>query len=131
MGLARALLEQGNTVRIVSRRERGQIKNEKIDAIDVHRIYRLILFPAPSDKGKMASLNEDNKGFLTRAYDLYLRTVYAAYAAITIARLVKRYNVQVVIERASSLGAGALAARLTHRPLIVEVITGTYVSLSL
>jgi glycosyltransferase involved in cell wall biosynthesis len=129
--MARALSEQGDSVCIVSRRERGQSNSTIINAIHIHKIYRLVLFPIPFGTESTAHFDEDKHQLITRVYDLYLRTVYAIYVAIRIARLIKKCNVQVVLERATSLGAGAIAARLTHRPLIVEVITGWYAPFSL
>jgi glycosyltransferase involved in cell wall biosynthesis len=129
--MARALSEHGNNVYVVSRREKGQSKNVKVNAINIQRIYRLIFFATPLGEEENTHFDEVKHPRLTGLYHLYLKTVYALYSSIKVARLVRKYNIHVIIERASSLGAGAIAARLTRRPLIVEVITGTYASLSL
>jgi glycosyltransferase involved in cell wall biosynthesis len=128
--MARALSELGNNVFVVSRRKKDQSKNTTINSINIQRIYRLVVFPAPFDMGKKAHSEAGDRRFLTRIYHFYLRTVYALYAAIEISMVVKKHNVQVVLERTSSLGAGAIAAILTHRPLIVEEITDWYAPLS-
>jgi len=62
---------------------------------------------------------------------LYLKTIYAYYTAFQVVRIIKKEKIQLVLERSTSLGAGAIAAKLTHRPLVVEVIDDLWVPISI
>lgn len=129
--LARALHEQGNEVHILSRRKRGQARKTMIGSLAIKRIYRMIIFPAPFDTGKETQMDEGKCPLLTRFYHLYLKTILALFASIEISGIVRKNGIDLIIERADSLGAGAIAARLTRRPLIVEMISDWSVPFSL
>lgn len=64
-------------------------------------------------------------------YTLYLFTFFALYAGLATARIIKTYHVDVILERESSLGAGAIASLLTGRPMVLEIIGPRYSRLSL
>jgi glycosyltransferase involved in cell wall biosynthesis len=126
----RAFMDQGNSVCIVSRRERGQPKNAIINEAFTERIYRLIFFPFSRSIPKV-SFEESKRGLVNNLYHFYLRTFYTYYVGFRAARLIKNKKLDLILERSTSLGAGAVAAKLTHRPLVVEVIADIWVSSSL
>lgn len=69
--------------------------------------------------------------FIGRAYEYYLLTLFAFYTAFTTARIVKKYDIEVILERETSFGAGALASRLTNTPMVLEVVGPRYSRYSL
>ena len=129
--LAYALHELGNEVHIVSRRKKGQPEKTMIGSLAIKRIYRMIILPAPFDTGKKTQMDEEKYPLLTRFYHLYLKTIFALFASIEISGIIKKNDIDLIIERADSLGAGAIAAKLTRRPLIVEMISDWSVPFSL
>jgi glycosyltransferase involved in cell wall biosynthesis len=54
-------------------------------------------------------------------YRLYLSTVLAVLGGLLGARVIKKHRLDVVIERETSFGAGAIASIITGRPLVLEV----------
>jgi len=68
---------------------------------------------------------------LRTIYDLFLHVVHAPYCAYRSIGIIRKDHIDSVLERASSLGAGAVAAYLTGRPLVVEVIDQRHTRLSL
>ena len=75
-------------------------------------------------RGPTASgtVSEGNGGLSGRAYHLYLETGFALYVACVAARFIDSYGLDVIIERETAFGAGAIASRLTGRPMVLEMI---------
>lgn len=55
------------------------------------------------------------------AYRLYLRSVYSLYATIYAIKVIKNYDLDVILERETSFGCGALASIITGKPLVLEI----------
>jgi len=120
--LARNLARLGHDVHLVSRRIRvDQKRFEELDGIKVHRIYRGIFLPPPVSEYLQVG-RQRKAGVVDRVYELYLFTVYALYAGVVAANVVRRNNLEVIIERETSFGAGAVASMLTGRPMILELV---------
>lgn len=132
--LARALQQLGNQVHVVCRRERFQSSEETISGVVFHRLYRGWLFPLPRSEPPVGPDGERSAGVVSTAYSLYLRTFNALFAGLFALRLIRSHGLQVIIERETAFGAGAVASVLSHRPMILEVVgpktsrLSTYVS---
>jgi len=123
---ARHLNKLGHKVFIVSRRESGQGNYELLDDIHLYRIYRGIVFPTSRTRWKNAGRPSLKQQF----YHAYLHTFFFIYAGLRIAKILKIHNIDVIIERGTSSGEGALASIITGRPLILEIISPHYASFS-
>ena len=119
--LARALHRLGNQVHVVCRRERFQSGEESISGVTFHRIYRGVLFPLPNAASRDGS-SSWRSGAVSAAYSWHLRSLNALFAGFFSLRLVKRYRLQVIIERETAFGAGAVASMLSDRPMVLELI---------
>jgi len=127
--LASCLQKLGNQVHVMIRRgSKAESETEEIDGSTYHRVYRGILFPIEG-KGRSSS-NAKRQSLRRRVFDVYLTLVHAPYCAYKAVGLVRRFNIDVILERASSLGAGAIAALLCGKPLVLEVIDRRHTRLS-
>jgi glycosyltransferase involved in cell wall biosynthesis len=121
--LARALQGLGNQVHVLCRRERFQREEEIISGVVFHRIYRGLPFPLPNRASAGgAPANKGGPGALSAAYNLYLKTVNALVTGIVAARLMKSHGLEIVIERETAFGAGAVASLISKKPMILEVV---------
>lgn len=95
--LSEALSKQSNSIYIISRRKKGETEKGLFHELENYRIYRFGFISSPSDASKSPENNnfKVNK-FLKSIYHLYLRTLYAFYAGIQIARVVKKNNIEIM-----------------------------------
>ncbi|MBO3755098.1 MAG: glycosyltransferase, partial [Candidatus Brockarchaeota archaeon] len=120
--LARNLIRLGHDVHLVSRRIRVEQNSfEELDGIRVHRVYRGVFFPSPVSEYLQVG-RQRKTGFVDLVYRAYLFTVYALYAGIVAANLVRKNNLDIIVERETSFGAGAMASMLTGRPMVLELV---------
>lgn len=126
--VAKHLTLLGNNVHVVARRaDSSEPRNAKLDNFDILRLHRGIVF---SSKRSSFAPGSDSKGsyrgntsrLLWKAYSIYLRTVFALYAGLVIASLARREKIDVILERETSFGAGAIGSIFSGRPLVLEVI---------
>jgi glycosyltransferase involved in cell wall biosynthesis len=121
--LARALQGLGNQVHVLCRRERFQKEEETISGVVFHRIYRGLLFPLPSG-ASVGGISRDvgGSGVFAAVYNLYLKTINALVTGIVAAGIMNSHGLELVIERETAFGAGALASMLSKKPMILEVV---------
>lgn len=119
--LARAFQQLGNQVHVVCRREKFQSREETISGVVFHRVYRGLLAPLPSSESRTGS-DSESAGISSSAYNLYLRTFNALITGIMAARLVRSHGLQLIIERETAFGAGAIAAIIARRPMVLEIV---------
>jgi glycosyltransferase involved in cell wall biosynthesis len=134
--LARNLAKLGHEVHVVARRvNSSQPSVESLDGITIHRFQRGIFFSSRrssfSDTQARGSYRGNTSTLLWKSYEAYLRTVFPVYIAIEVARLVKESAIDLIFERETSFGAGAMASVLTGRPLVLEVIGNRVTGLQL
>ncbi len=134
--LARNLGKLGHEVHVVARRvSSSQPKKERLDGIMIHRFQRGILFSSRrssfSDTQARGSYRGDTPLLVWKSYEAYLRTIFPLYIAFEVARLVWEFSIDVIFERETSFGAGALASIATGRPFVLEVIGNRVTKLQL
>lgn len=129
--LSRNLIHLGNEVYLISRRlTASQKEYEELDEIKIYRIYRGIIIPPPVSS--YLKFKEERKASLIDLfYRFYLFTIFPLYAGIVAAKIIKRNNIDVIIERETSFGAGAIASMLTRTLMFLELIGPRYSQLSL
>lgn len=130
--VAKNLSAIGHEVHLISRRvNASHAKYEALDDICVHRIYRGIARPLPFSSYRLDTGREKTPGFASNLYAFYLFTLFALYAGIVAARIIKKQHLEIIVERETSFGAGAIASVITGRPMVMEVIGPRYSRLSL
>jgi len=94
-------------------------------------MLRGIFVPLPfSSYVQLRGKGEKPQGFISGLYETYLFTVYTLMAGLAVYRVIKRYDLDVIVERETSFGAGAIASILSKRPMVLEVIGPRYSKLS-
>src|SRR5580704_9886771 len=125
--VAKNLSKLGHEVHVVARRvDSAQAKKESLDGMTIHRFQRGIVFSSR----KSSFVNSDAKGsyrgntssIVWKSYETYLKTIFPLYIAIEVTRLVRESSIDIIFERETAFGAGAMGSMLTGRPLILEVI---------
>ena len=132
--LSKALTAMGHKVHVISRRKRRTLEVEEIDGVTFHRVYRGIFAPVSprsSGEGRLSAASEGSDGLYGRAYHLYLETCFALYVACVAAQIIDSYGLDVIIERETAFGAGAIASTMTNRPMVLEMIGPRFSSLSM
>lgn len=130
--VARHLTQLGHEVHVISRRvDRSQLSYEVLNGVHIHRIYRGMIAPLPfSSYQQLESVGERNQGLIYKSYESYLFTLYALYAGVISSRIISQHSLEVIIERETSFGAGAIASIFTKKPMIFELIGPRYSRLS-
>jgi glycosyltransferase involved in cell wall biosynthesis len=121
--VGRNLRDLGASVIVISRRPSSrQPRIESIDGLAIHRVYRGIVCPLPrANRSKNPTSGDSQTTLGSLLHRVYLSTVVAVLSGLLAARLIKKHRLDVVIERETSFGAGAIASIITRRPLILEV----------
>ena len=124
--VSKALAKRGHEVHVVCRRYSSQQReHEVIDGFQVHRIYRGILGPIPYSSYSSVHTHipkvEVIKILRETAYRLYLHSVYLIFAVLYTVWIIQRNHTEVVLERETAEGCGALASIITGRPLVLEI----------
>lgn len=127
--VAKHLTKLGHEVHVISRRiNLGQLHYEILDDIHIHRIYRGIIAPLPLSGYQRLERGEASKSFglMNKLYAGYLFTIFPIFAGLIASRIIKKCNIELIIERETSFGAGAIASMITRRPMILEIIGPRY-----
>lgn len=125
--VAKNLNKLGHEVHVVARRVGpSQPKEESLDGITIHRYQRGILFSSKrssfADLHGKGSYRGTTSLLVWKSYEAYLRTAFPMFIAVEVMRLVKEKSIDLIFERETSFGAGAIASLMTGRPLVLEVI---------
>lgn len=127
--IAEELARRGNAVHIVSRRMKGQRKNEKIkENITVHRVYRGIFFPVQDAVSRKTYGNTAPAFMLNILKSVYFSFIYRPILMIVASGIMLRNNIDIVLERNSSKGIGVFTGLLLGVPAVTEVIDPDYSS---
>lgn len=117
--IASELTKLGHEVHIISEKFKGDKDDEVINGLRIHRLLRAIV--KPSKEIKKSRLRK-----LAR----FFKFIPNFLLGLKVASLVKRYKCDLILERAHSLGVGAIASLMTGKPLILEVIDYIYSKIS-
>jgi len=133
---SRILAENGHEVHVICRRSSiDRSKHEMTCGYYVHRIFRFIIAPVPfssyGDERGTRDIVRRLGSFFSLLYRLYLRSIYLLYAGLFIAKIVKQYDLDMILERETSFGCGALASIFTGKPLVLEINGPFYSRISL
>lgn len=128
MEVAKGLADAGDEVHVLSRRlDRSQARCERVGRVTIHRIDRGILGPVPGSKySKLDEGTTEASGLIGALYRFYLSWLFMGYAASVSLHIVRKYGIQVVLERETAFGAGALAGLGGGIPFVLEVVGPRY-----
>jgi len=125
--VAKFLTQIGHKVHVISRRNnRTQPNYEILEGIHVHRIFRGIITPLPYSSYQRLERRGKPPGLLDKLYEEYLFKIYPLYAGLITSQVIKKHGIEVMIERETSFGAGAVASTITGKPMILEIIGPRY-----
>ena len=128
--IAEGLEKKGNKVIIVSRRvSKDQSKFEEIsENIFTRRIFRGLIFPI---SGKISSKSEKKVKIIPNIVEKMYFISYRLILIIFMLYLIKRHNIDVILDRSSSKGIGVFSGFLFRTPTFVELLDPDYSNLSL
>ncbi|MFX0197562.1 MAG: glycosyltransferase family 4 protein [Candidatus Hodarchaeota archaeon] len=125
---------------VARRRSFDQPSQEFFHKIPIFRIFRRVPSRSSHQHLKKSGIRrydstQESSSTILRfglyLYKIYLRTFLVVFCALFLIKLIKKYKIDLVLERGSSHGAGVLASRITKRPSIVEIIDNNHSSISL
>jgi len=123
--VSRNLVELGNDIHIICMKgHKKQRTSEKLDGINVHRMY------TGADQARVIQRDARARKILDKLIPTITR-IMAIFFGLRIAYIVNKNRCDLIYERSSSLGAGSIASILTRKPLVLEVNDPIVTSLSL
>jgi glycosyltransferase involved in cell wall biosynthesis len=117
--LSRNLVKLGCEVTVLARRLPAQPQSEVLDGIKIFRVWRGIFKPIVTDNLEKININQNNKFRLLEK--IYFNTIYVTFISSIALYLANRGNVDVIMERGDSYGAGGLVSLITSIPLVTEI----------
>jgi glycosyltransferase involved in cell wall biosynthesis len=132
--VARHLARRGHEVTIVSRRlGRSHPRWEMLGNVNVYRTFQGVFFEPPltTYSDHHADQKQGASSLVRTLYGLYLRSFRAFELGLEASRALSGRKIDVVLERETAFGAGAVLSRLARVPLVLEVIGPRISSLSL
>jgi glycosyltransferase involved in cell wall biosynthesis len=132
---SKILAKNGHEVHVICRRYSTDLPaHEILDGIHIHRIYRGIIAPVPfsSYSGKKQFPETQNLlgGIVRFLYSIYLRSIYLLFTSLYVTSIVKKHNLDIILERETSMGCGALASVFSGRPLLLQINGPIYSNIS-
>jgi alpha-maltose-1-phosphate synthase len=130
--VSRTLSERGHRVSVVSRRiNRSQPVWEAIDGFETYRSFQGLLFEPPMSSYSPTHVDRADFTPLQKLYSLYLRSYRAFQLGAELAVVMSGRGIDVVIERETAFGAGAVMSSILGVPMILEMIGPRVSSMSL
>lgn len=128
--IAEGFAKRGEKVIILSRRvTKKQNKYEKLgDSIFTRRVYRGLIFPI---RGKISRKEDFENTFLNNFVQKTYFLIYRFILILLVIYFLKKYKIDVVLDRSSSNGIGVFSGFLIGKPTIVELLDPDYSKLSL
>lgn len=130
--ISKNLAALGHRVYVVSRRlRRTDSRWDSMDGFTIYRTYQGLVGEPPLTSFHSEHVDSGRKGVATKLYGFYLGSFRAFQLGAEIAAIMRGRKIEVVLERETALGAGAISSELMGVPLVLEVIGGRYSGLSL
>ena len=121
--VSKNLTARGNRVSVVSRRvKRSQPRWEKIDGFETYRTFQGLAFEPPMSS--YSASHTDREGFsrLQKLYSFYLGSYRAFQLGAEVATVMSGRGIDVVLERETAFGAGAVLSSLLGVPMVLEMV---------
>jgi glycosyltransferase involved in cell wall biosynthesis len=121
--VAKNLSARGHRVSVVSRRlRRSQPRWETIDGFETYRTFQGLAFEPPLSSYSPSHVDREGLSPAQRLYSWYLWSYRAFQLGAEVATVMSGRGIDVVIERETAFGAGAVLSSLLGVPMILEMI---------
>jgi len=121
--VSKNLTERGHHVSVVSRKvKRSQPRWERIDGFETYRTYQGVAFEPPMSSYRASHTDREDLSTLQRLYFFYLGSYRAFQLGAEVATLMSGRGIDVVLERETAFGAGAVSSSLLGVPMVLEMI---------
>ena len=121
--VSRNLSARGHRVSVVSRRlRRSQPRWEAVDGFQTYRSFQGLAFEPPTSSYSGAHVDKGSFTPMQRLYSWYLRSYRAVQLGAEVATVMAGRGIDIVIERETAFGAGALLSTILGVPMVLEMI---------
>jgi glycosyltransferase involved in cell wall biosynthesis len=121
--VSKNLTERGHRVSVVSRRlRRSQPRWERIDGFETYRTFQGVAFEPPMSSYSTSHTDREGRSPLQSLYSFYLGSYRAFQLGAEMAALMSGRGIDVVLERETAFGAGAVLSSLIGVPMVLEMI---------
>ena len=121
--VSKNLSAMGHHVSVVSRRlSRSQPRWEAIDGFETYRTFQGLAFEPPMSTYSASHVDRDRQSSLQRLYFWYLGSYRAFQLGAEMTALMSTRGIDVVIERETAFGAGAVLSSFLGVPMVLEMI---------
>ena len=121
--VSRNLSSMGHRVSVVSRRlRRSQPRWEAIDGFETYRTFQGLLFEPPLSSYRGGHVDKDSTTTIQKLYSWYLRSYRAFQLGAEIATVMAGRDIDIVVERETAFGAGAVVSSILGVPMVLEMV---------
>jgi glycosyltransferase involved in cell wall biosynthesis len=130
--VSKNLSARGHRVSVVSRRlNRSQPRWEIIDGFETYRTFQGLAFEPPTSSYSASHTDREALSTIQRLYSWYLRSYRAFQLGAEVATVMSGRGIDVVIERETAFGAGAVLSSMLRVPMVLEMVGPRVSSMSL
>jgi glycosyltransferase involved in cell wall biosynthesis len=130
--VSKNLSARGHRISVVSRRlKRSQPKWETIDGFETYRTFQGLAFEPPTSSYSASHVDTENFTSIQKLYSWYLRSYRAFQLGAEVATVMSGRGIDMVIERETAFGAGAVLSSLLRVPMVLEMVGPRVSSMSL
>lgn len=130
--VSKNLTARGHHVSVISRRlKRSQPKWETVDGFETYRTFQALAFEPPKSSYSPSHIDRESLSPVQRLYSWYLRSYRAFQLGAEAATVMSGRGIEVVIERETAFGAGAVLSSMLRVPMVLEMVGPRVSSLSL
>jgi glycosyltransferase involved in cell wall biosynthesis len=121
--VSKNLSSMGHHVSVVSRRlRRSQPRWETIDGFETYRTFQGLAFEPPMSSYSGAHVDRGTHTPIQKVYSWYLRSYRAFQLGAEVATVMSGRGIDMVIERETAFGAGAVLSSLLRVPMVLEMV---------
>jgi glycosyltransferase involved in cell wall biosynthesis len=121
--LSKSLAGRGHHVTVVSRRlRRSQPRWEAIGGFETLRTFQGLAFEPPGSSYSASHIDREAMSPVQRVYSWYLRSYRAFQLGAEVATVMSGRGIEIVVERETAFGAGAILSSLLRVPMVLEMI---------
>jgi starch synthase len=130
--VSKSLSGRGHHVSVVSRRlKRSQPRWEVVDGFETYRTFQGLAFEPPTSSYSSSHVDRDTPTPLQKLYHWYLESYRAFQLGAEVATVMSGRGIDVVMERETAFGAGAVLSSLLGVPMVLEIVGPRISSMSL
>ncbi|MDA4123958.1 MAG: glycosyltransferase family 4 protein [Thaumarchaeota archaeon] len=121
--VSKNLSARGHHVSVVSRRlNRSQPRWEAIDGFETYRTFQGLAFEPPMSSYSRSHVDRESLSSIQRVYSWYLGSYRAFQLGVEVATVMSGREADIVIERETAFGAGAVLSSILGVPMVLEMI---------